>query len=63
MAIEDRTGVCATCDGPIYRYPNPNPEMADSWAHRNRVDVFGDKTADPPIPPNPHEATPKEPTE
>jgi hypothetical protein len=54
MSIENRSGICATCDGPIHRYPNPNAGQPDQWAHLNRADVIG---------PNPHDPTPKEPTE
>jgi hypothetical protein len=52
MAIEDRTGVCATCDGRIYRRPNMIEGTPDKWFHREKADWID----------NPHEPTPKEST-
>lgn len=50
MAVEDRTGECATCDGRIYRQPNLLPDVPDKWFHRDKADWLD----------NPHDPTPKE---
>ena len=50
MPGEDRHGTCQTCDGPIYRYPHPNPEVPDRWVHRRKADWEA----------NPHNPIPKE---
>jgi hypothetical protein len=50
MAIENRTGTCTLCGGPVYRYPNPAPGGPDMWAHTNRADWID----------NPHPISPQE---
>lgn len=50
MPIENRYSTCATCNGQIYRYPNPDPSGADSWAHTERDSWIN----------NPHPIVPKD---
>jgi len=50
MAVEDRTGTCATCDGPIYRQPTGTPRIKPRWFHRRTEDWIN----------SPHDPTPKE---
>jgi hypothetical protein len=47
--LEKRVGVCATCNGRIYRYPHPTAGEPDRWAHRDTSDWID----------NPHEAAPQ----
>lgn len=50
MPIENRHGVCAVCDGPIYRHPSQSDQIRDRWTHRRTADWIT----------NPHEPQPKE---
>jgi hypothetical protein len=50
VAVEDRTGECRTCDGPIYRQPNLLPDVPDKWFHRRVEDWLH----------HPHDPTPKQ---
>lgn len=38
MAFEHRDGICTTCSGRIHRYPHPQSDHADVWAHLDRDD-------------------------
>lgn len=49
MVFEHRNGVCAICEGRIIRYPHPQPDHADVWAHQSQDDWIS----------NPHDPQPR----
>lgn len=38
MAFEHRDGVCSICGGRIHRYPHPQRDHPDVWAHLDSAD-------------------------
>jgi hypothetical protein len=50
MAFEHRDGTCTTCAGRIYRYPHPQRDHLDVWAHLDRADWID----------NPHDPVPRQ---
>lgn len=49
MAFEHRDGTCTICSGRIHRYPHPQRDHPDDWAHLDRADWIDD----------PHPAVPR----
>lgn len=64
MALENRQGVCATCDGPIWKYPHPDPAQGDRWAHLNTADWLENPHDPSPVPaaPDDHAGPPEQET-